>query len=353
MASTAAAVLTRVVWLTWSCLSLTAAKLKNPAYAMVLATQVMLEELLSDSLVVFAPSLLDILQAKSPPTLSQLKALPTNAENRWGVYLLVLEKPHQGSQHYRPKIYIGSGTKFAGGVFTRFRQYDTKVVLPFYLKRALDDGYEITHKGLLCWSPIPVIGRIYLVRVLLLALESMFSITLWAMVSRTKDYNMPHICPWKLEDLEYDGLCSHVALIEGIKGEENGLTPEQIAAKELEQFRDWDITKRNRCKAAKTKAIKERSYACNICNFAFNSTYDLSNHNRTQRHINKAGGITKVLKNPDQMVWQQKNRDAKVNHCEICDHSFGTSQQLTVHLNSKRHKNKAAAALSKSSSSST
>ena len=33
--------------------------------------------------------------------------------------------------------------------------------------------------------------------------------------------------------MEYDGLCSHAALAEGIRGELDGLSPEQIAAKEV------------------------------------------------------------------------------------------------------------------------
>jgi len=54
------------------------------------------------------------------------------------------------------------------------------------------------------------------------------------MTSRTKDYGMPHLCPWSLEDIEYYGCCSHSALLEGIQGEEDGLTLEEIAAKQVE-----------------------------------------------------------------------------------------------------------------------
>ena len=44
---------------------------------------------------------------------------------------------------------------------------------------------------------------------------------------------MPHLCPWRLDIVEYDGLCSHTASAEGVRGESDGLTPEQIAAKEI------------------------------------------------------------------------------------------------------------------------
>jgi hypothetical protein len=62
----------------------------------------------------------------------------------------------------------------------------------------------------------------------------MFSFVLWAMVSRTKDYGMPHLCSWALDTMEYDGCRSHSSLAEGVKGEEAGLTLEEIAVKRAE-----------------------------------------------------------------------------------------------------------------------
>jgi hypothetical protein len=140
-------VLDYIVWLIWSCLTLTPTKLKNPAFAMALSTLDVLEQLLSDSLLIFAPVLLDVVQASTPPSMSYFKNLPTDVRTFWAVYLLVLEKPG-----CRPKIYVGSGTNRVGGAAKRFQDYDNQTTLPIYIRRALKDSYTIVHKGLLCRS---------------------------------------------------------------------------------------------------------------------------------------------------------------------------------------------------------
>lgn len=60
MASTAPDIFEYVVWLIWTSLTLTPGKLKTLVFATVLSPQGVLEQLLSGSLLVFAPSLLDI-----------------------------------------------------------------------------------------------------------------------------------------------------------------------------------------------------------------------------------------------------------------------------------------------------
>jgi hypothetical protein len=69
-----------MLWLIWMCLSLTPAILKNPVYAMVLSTQDVLEQLMSDSLLVFVPGLLEVLKATTPPTIAFFKTLPTEVK---------------------------------------------------------------------------------------------------------------------------------------------------------------------------------------------------------------------------------------------------------------------------------
>jgi len=80
----------------------------------------------------------------------------------------------------------------------------------------------------------PIATRGFTVRTLILAIEATFSIVLWAMISRTKDYGMPPLRPWSLEIMEDAGCCSHFALAEHATKEAEGLTLEQITAKELE-----------------------------------------------------------------------------------------------------------------------
>ena len=105
IASTTIDVLDYIVWLVSSCLTLTPTKLKNPAFAMALSTLDVLERLLSDSLLIFALVLLNVVQASTPPSMSYFRNLPTDVRKCWAVYLLVLKKPG-----CRPKFYVRSGT---------------------------------------------------------------------------------------------------------------------------------------------------------------------------------------------------------------------------------------------------
>ena len=62
-----------VLFLVWTFLTLTPAKLKNPVISLVLTTQDVVEKLMSDSLLEFAPGLLDVLQASVPPSIDFFK----------------------------------------------------------------------------------------------------------------------------------------------------------------------------------------------------------------------------------------------------------------------------------------
>jgi hypothetical protein len=167
--SAAIDVLDYIVWLVCLCLSGTPMNVKHPVYDVVLSTLEILAELASDSALHSAPGLLDVLQAAQPPSVAYLKSLPLEFYSYWGVYLLVLEK-----RGCRPKIYIGSGIASTGGVQTRFYAYDKLDLIPKYVQAALDEGYRISHKGLLCWCLIPT-SLISPRRVLFLAIEATLS----------------------------------------------------------------------------------------------------------------------------------------------------------------------------------
>lgn len=72
----------------WTLLALIPAKLKNPVHDIVLATQDIVEKLMSDALLAFAPGLLDAVQIEVPPAF--LKDLPTcsRGEKLWAIYKL-------------------------------------------------------------------------------------------------------------------------------------------------------------------------------------------------------------------------------------------------------------------------
>jgi hypothetical protein len=131
------------------------------------------------------------------------------------------------------------------------------------------------------------------------------------MRNRTKDYGMPYLSTWSCEDIEYDGCCGHSTLLEGIHCEEDGLTLEQIAAKQVEMEQAHKakmvalVTVSNPIWRTGNRAA--RTYACDICDESFNDSTDLARHETSQKHIDKAAGVTKVLKTPDFKDWTANN----------------------------------------------
>jgi len=357
-------------------LSLTVDVVKNPSFLIAIPDEDSLEALLSESSLKFAPGLIDVVDSALPPTIIWFKDLPSLTKIsslRWAVYLLVLEK-----DGCRFKIYIGSGTNSVTGVKARLYCYDSETLLPQYVEEALEDGYKITHKGLLCWSPIPLAGSRYAVVALFLAHEATFSILLAAMKFHTRDYGMPHICLWDVDTLEYDGLCSHTALAEGIRGEMDHLTPEQIAVKEVaieqrriaqyrtrnmanyyrlkaEDFPKWQAQRRGQAerfdpvskaaikKRADEKAKALRKYVCNPCGNVYSCSKDLERHKQTKKHISKVTGVDRVYKDQVHRKYTDRNIAAKRFYCAVCKYAAHNQSILNKHLLTKIHIKKAAA----------
>lgn len=167
-----------MIWLCWECLVSTTNAMKNPIFNLMYATSQEIEDVFLASTISFAPDLLAVLQASNAPTVEYLKSLPLHLIENWAVYVLVLEKPDN-----RPKVYIGSGTAASKGIKTRLSQYDVGHVVPRYVQCALNDGFKITHKGLLCWCPIPAAGEGFKLRGLFLIIECVFTLYLWPMIS--------------------------------------------------------------------------------------------------------------------------------------------------------------------------
>ena len=123
------------------------------------------------------------------------------------------------------------------GALHRLHHYNARITLPSLVAQAFDDGYNISHIDFLCWADIPSIAAQVPTRALFLILETVFSLLLWPMVSRTKNYFMPRLCPWPVSDVGYDGLCTHFSINEGIVGigeyNDEDLSAEQIEAIEM------------------------------------------------------------------------------------------------------------------------
>ena len=221
-----------VLTMTWKCLNDTPNSQKNVYFIKFMPSEAALEEIVSLTSITFASGLLDVLQAASPPTLDYFKTLSTETLACWGVYILIMEKCH-----CRPRIYIGSGTNSRDGLKARFRDYKTDGgrELPRYVEKSFEEGYKIVHKAPLCCIPKPSASLEPKLRLLSLALEATFAYMLWAMKTVSRDYGMAHICLWDRSDLEWDGLCSHCSLFEGIPGD-FGLTAEEIEALSAEKM---------------------------------------------------------------------------------------------------------------------
>ncbi|KAL2030755.1 hypothetical protein VTO58DRAFT_108109 [Aureobasidium pullulans] len=352
------------VWLIWSLLSLTPPALKNPVFAMVLSSQKYVEQLMVDSLLRFAPGLLDAVHSKFPPLLAFFKSLPCPSDLiLWAVYVLVLEKARCWF-----RIYVGSATDKKKGAKRRFQTYDDLApgTLPVYVQQAIDDGYTITHKGLLCWSPIPEPSVRYVLRCLYLVIEAAFAVVLWAMKSRTKDYGLPHLCSWDTYDIiPYNGCCSHSSLTESPKGQTDGLTSEQIDALEASLLAKQAAAKKARydghkasdpeafkatraqyAEAAKQHRLQNKltgRFACDTCGSTFGQQSELDFHNDCPKHIHAVNGTTPiiVLKDPEYRAWADTNQAQRRFECRICGTNPRSFYKLCEHQGRALHINTA------------
>jgi len=329
-----------VLWYAWSCLSLTNRALKASVLDIVFPTESTMENIAQFSPLGFALGLLSTFRSDTAPTISYFKTLPMYLDNRWAVYLLVLEK-----DGHRPRIYIGSATNSQGGIKYRMTTYTRRSrtgnhdsTVSYYVHTSLEEGYDITHKGLLAWTPKPLASERYNLRCFFLVMETFFTLSLWAMKSRTKDYYMPSLCPWPRNTFTYDGCCTHFSINERPQGVPPTGSREEINRLDLEkkqqQNRQYILNKGPGVHAANTKkygdkALADQRYVCTICDLIFRSNAKLLEHQKRPLHIAKA------TKNP------RSRRRKNMNHwCGICKHAASTADRLQIHLKGPRHAKK-------------
>ncbi len=331
-----------ILWLSWNMLSLASSSVKNPIFSRIFPTEAAMEAILLASGFVLPNGLLDVVQCKSPPPLSFFKTLPTEFGQRWGIYVIVLEK-----QTCRPRIYIGSGTEKRSGVSMRIGQYRRRENLAKSVRDALNQGFNISHIGLLCWTPLPPASRRRTLRALYLIIEAAFTLWFWAMVSRTRDYGMPvTLCPWPLDTMDYDGCCNHFSLVEGGNDILDVLSPEELDDVEREtkirnsrrdNAKRGATIKRLDQKKKRQKALANKKWFCSVCNVNFGARNQLSNHETTRKHLDKVAGITRPVKTPLVAVRHAENIAAKRFRCNPCDYNASTQTRLNTHLASKKH----------------
>lgn len=229
MAFEATTMLELILLLTWACLHGTHKSLKHPMFKAIIPTEAVLKQIAAGITLYFAAGLFDALQSPHPPSLTFFKSLPTDTFRKWAIYVLVLEAPGR-----KFRIYIGSGTAALFGVSSRFAEYNKVSNMPRRVQEALADGYKITHKGLLCWIPIPTAALLPKTRLMFVAMEAAFAFVFWAMDAVEGDYNGASLmCPWERADLPYTGLCTHCSLFEAVVGD-FGLSAEELEAQSAE-----------------------------------------------------------------------------------------------------------------------
>jgi 5-methylcytosine-specific restriction endonuclease McrA len=332
--------------LAWSLLSLCDVTLKAIHFAMVFPTEADFKTICQLYTFQFADGLWQIFHAASPPTIEFLKTLPMPdlCQKIWGVYVLVLEKPGANA-----RVYTSTGTDSVLGYqrrhndYTRFRRTRKRdsTMTNRILRSVLEDGFEITHQGLVCWCPLPQSAHQFPMRCLFLLLETVFSLAFWTMTSKKKDWCMPALCPWDRKQFTYDGLCTHFAINEGVFGAAeweaskhldpmtvNTLRTERKKAKNRQYIANkGEGVHKARCAKTRAKALKEHRYKCVPCNKTFPCEAKLKTHEKGLGHKNKIkyGGSR-----------SRASQRAK-NWCEVCKWGAPSAKRLATHLKSVVH----------------
>lgn len=324
-----------VSWLVWTFLLRAPRIVRQSAVSVPrFESQDLLEEFMEDMRISFVSGISDVVQAPKPPKIDYFKSLSTIAESSWVIYGLVLEKVD-----CRPDFYVGSATNSIDGAQSRFQDYDEEVNLPRLVKEALEDGYTITHRCILCRAPIPPPAMRFRLRDLFLTLEAIFSIVFGAMNSKARESRLPDICPWSFESFEYDGLCTHSAYGEGLRlGSAHGIPAEELEAHFEERV---DIVNANR-RRLYAETIESRRFNCDVCDLTCGSQHHLDLHFATQTHIDNVNGVVPIPTKAG--LWKLANRTSNRYYDEICERSFGSKSDMDQHLGSEKHKMMAAEA---------
>ncbi|KAJ3957084.1 Carbamoyl-phosphate synthase [Colletotrichum tropicale] len=306
---------------TWQTLSETEPWNKNTFFDRFFSTVEELATAFDNAKISFAPGLFDALQADDPPSIQWFKSLPgLGSQTVWGVYALTLEKPE-----HQPRLYASSGTNSArhssGGVKARFKNYDNQQMLPKYVQLALEDGFTITHKALLCTAPVPPVPIFPVTRILFYGLEACFSYLFWAMRTPMQNSSKSHLSPWT-DGFEYLGLCSHSALKDGIFVDAEDLTPEK-----MEEYALAHEEKRIKLKAMNNSSWHHKQMANNYAEYMTNAN----------ERVYKSRAL-----HPDRDAARARKQRAdaiaaKTYHCDVCDMSMGSEKTYKKHFETARH----------------
>ncbi|KAK7730000.1 Alpha subunit of the F1 sector of mitochondrial F1F0 ATP synthase [Cytospora paraplurivora] len=354
-----------------------------PVFKLVLGQDESFDRICSETPLNFAPGLFDVLKSPTPPTVDFFRTLPPPpAEKVWADYLLLLEKPG-----FPPGIYIGSGTNAAYGVTGRFLGYDRGRLVPRFVQKALDNGYTITHRGLLCWTPLPDAELVSSARLYMVALEGVFTNIFFAAIETVLDPIWTVFMPWRRDSVSWLPLGSHCPLTERPAGALD-LTDDELHAYNVQRRRQakertalaskraedrerandleaylarkrreklaWDHANKDKvwsvAAGVRARAIASRKHECSTCNIALQSKTALKRHLASKAHKEQerlaARGKAKTVSAEALRArkFYAKNKENKTHYCSTCVKAFNIKAHLDKHLKSKKHLAKVAAA---------
>ncbi|KAK4560790.1 Alpha subunit of the F1 sector of mitochondrial F1F0 ATP synthase [Recurvomyces mirabilis] len=323
----------------------------------------------------WAPGLLDVVQAKLPPSPDFFMTTPKPEGRYWAVYAVLLTKDGE-----EPALCIGSGTEAKYGYTSRLPHYDDKkhAMLPRFVRSLYDKGYELAHSGLLCWAPVPPAGKVPRMRLRFKALEGTFTSMFYSAVPTIMDKFWVDDMPWHRDDVLWRPLNSHTPFNESVQAD-LGLTEEeledkatQVKVKAREYFRQYarehsreqydrdraqDIdafrarhrvagakwVAKNKAKVASTnakskrKAKDEKRFNCPTCSKSFADKSKLDRHNGTPRHKDRVNGRRPTRKQREMQKYSARILANKTYHCDDCDQSFDGQYHLTQHNLTQKH----------------
>ncbi|KAJ0339643.1 hypothetical protein COL922a_004190 [Colletotrichum nupharicola] len=164
----------------------------------------------------FTDNMYEVLMAKRPPTLDFFRTLPKpNKSNPvWGVYTILMEKANHPA-----KLYVGSGTNADHGVVTRLRDYKRETLLPQLVLKALQEGYSISHAGLLCWYAMPKPGQAPIARLRVITVKATMAFVFFAGRPCKMDVLWDDMLPWTRDEVSWQPLCTQTAFLEKPPGD--------------------------------------------------------------------------------------------------------------------------------------
>jgi Uri superfamily endonuclease len=155
-----------------------------------------------------------------PPTWVELESLPLIDTNDAGVYARLVTSRHQIQMVSDRYLYVGSASKYGGGLNWRIAQHIRKTKLKhesrlqydIRTKRLKGNGRFVT---LMVMKMDSSENEVVLhVRKTVILAEAI--LTVWLSALRSPSHDFQSVCPWDSQTLQYTGWASHNPLMDDV-----------------------------------------------------------------------------------------------------------------------------------------